>query len=143
MSQRIEDGFPDTAMPPSHIAIINRRVRTVTVWQVSPRCACSQNVEDAIEDLTVIPAFRAASSFGKQRRNNQAYLDKKRKLKHKGITCSQILRHVVRHFTAVLSGKEVEVDAAGWMEVNCFMMKFYELLSRGRLGQRKGALKEW
>ena len=47
MGQRIEDSFPDTALSPSHIAIINRRVRTVTVRQVSPRCACSQNVEDA------------------------------------------------------------------------------------------------
>ena len=54
--QRVEDPLPDTASRPTIEAIVGRRVRPVSLGQVSPRHARAQHVKDRVHDLAIINA---------------------------------------------------------------------------------------
>ena len=68
--QRIHDPVPDACPPPADEAIVASRGRSIALRQIAPRCARSQDPEDAIEDTPVVYAGNAARFVREHRSDN-------------------------------------------------------------------------
>jgi hypothetical protein len=53
-SKCVYDAATDTSAPPTDEAIVACGVRTKHLGQITPRCSRAQDLEDAIEDTTVV-----------------------------------------------------------------------------------------
>ena len=58
-----KDSVPDTSLTPSVEARGHRFIRTVSLWQVLPRSACSHDPQHAVDDGTVVFAWPACMRF--------------------------------------------------------------------------------
>ncbi len=65
---------PDAGFPPAIEAVVDRRVGTIALRQISLRRACAKDVEHAVHDLPIVPRLRPAS-IHRQKRIDDAPLE--------------------------------------------------------------------
>ena len=71
--QDFENPKPDATLTPADSAVVDRRVRALTLWQVLPGRSSSKNVKEAVQGCLVAPAGRTTSFCGKQRPNHNPH----------------------------------------------------------------------
>ncbi len=63
----IEDIFEHTAFGPAIIAVITGRIGAIPFGKIAPRTTCSQDIEDPVEDPSVVHSTCAAQTLRQQR----------------------------------------------------------------------------
>ncbi|KGJ71503.1 hypothetical protein BJA5080_08459 [Bradyrhizobium diazoefficiens SEMIA 5080] len=62
LGQRFEDCAPSSSLGPAIEAIVDRRVRAVFTWTITPSCTRLQHVNDAADDASVVVPIRPRQS---------------------------------------------------------------------------------
>jgi len=62
LGQRFEDCAPSSSLGPGIEAIVDRRVRAVFTWTITPSCTRLQHVNDPADDAPVVVAIRPRQS---------------------------------------------------------------------------------
>lgn len=73
LRQSLEDAKPDAAFRPSVVAVVDRRARTIALWQIAPRRAGPEYVEDAAEDAPVVNPRDTPRLVRKERRDHRPF----------------------------------------------------------------------
>ena len=70
----VHQPIPDACLEPAIEAVVNRRVGSVTVGKIAPRCARAQHPKDAVQNAAIVSWF-GTSPVHRQKRLDNAPLE--------------------------------------------------------------------